>query len=336
MKNLQYDTFGIKSVPSKKGIMKKDFVTKRTESHDPHFQQLIMLLDNELWNEMMEDQSTYDQYNKVPDINTVVLVYHEDLPIACGCFKNYNSNTVEIKRMFTRPAYRGKGVAALLLAELEKWAIELHFEFAILETGKKLFSARKLYENAGYHVTENYDQYIGMEESVCMRKKLQDIIPASEFLNNKNIEYFQFEEDFVENKIRCIPMIVRFKMDKVGIKLKLAEWAKFSVEERLSLATLPVNNNNELSNYHQFLAELILVYAGTKPTIIEVDTHPIWSDKNKIPDAFLEKATSLGFTITVDQWSALSELQRFALMKLCRPGHENRNFPIALKEFRLV
>ncbi|HMJ70182.1 MAG TPA: nitrate reductase associated protein [Cyclobacteriaceae bacterium] len=29
-----------------------------------------------------------------------------------------------------------------------------------------------------------------------------------------------------------------------------------------------------------------------------------------------------------------TELQRFALLKLTRPGHENRNFPRAVTEFR--
>jgi len=33
------------------------------------------------------------------------------------------------------------------------------------------------------------------------------------------IEYFKFEEDFIEEDVRCIPMIVRFKMDLAGIKL---------------------------------------------------------------------------------------------------------------------
>ena len=36
-------------------------------------------------------------------------------------------------------------------------------------------------------------------------------------------EGFVFEEDFVEENVRCIPMTVRFKMDAAGIKLKLAE-----------------------------------------------------------------------------------------------------------------
>jgi hypothetical protein len=29
-------------------------------------------------------------------------------------------------------------------------------------------------------------------------------------------------------------------------------------------------------------------------------------------------------------------LQRFVLIKLCRPGHENENFPKAVKEFGLI
>ena len=41
---------------------------KRTTANDKDFQWLIKQLDNELWNELKEDQATYDQYNKVPDI----------------------------------------------------------------------------------------------------------------------------------------------------------------------------------------------------------------------------------------------------------------------------
>jgi len=34
-------------------------------------------------------------------------------------------------------------------------------------------------------------------------------------------------------------------------------------------------------------------------------------------------------------WSELNALQRFTLFKLTRPGHRNRNFPLALREFGL-
>ena len=52
--------------------------------------------------------------------------------------------------------------------------------------------------------------------------------------------YFNFEEDFVENNVRCIPMIVRFKLDACGIKLKLSEWSKMVIEERKKYLSLHV------------------------------------------------------------------------------------------------
>ena len=54
------------------------------------------------------------------------------------------------------------------------------------------------------------------------------------FKKLKGIEYFDFEEDFVEKNIRCIPMIVRFKMDEAGIKLKLSEWSRFQKKKEFN------------------------------------------------------------------------------------------------------
>ena len=54
-----------------------------------------------------------------------------------------------------------------------------------------------------------------------------------------------------------------------------------------------------------------------------------------ITDLVQEKAQGFDVTISSEQWSALNPLQRFALIKLSRPSHENRNFLPALKEFNL-
>ena len=134
---------------------------------------MIRKLDNELWNELKEDQATYDQYNKVPDLDTVIVIYVNEQPVAIGCFKKYGRDTVEIKRMFVEKEYRGKGYSKLVLKELEKWAEELRFHYAILETSIHFEAARSLYKNAGYEIIENYDQYKGLEESVCMKKQLK-------------------------------------------------------------------------------------------------------------------------------------------------------------------
>ena len=146
--------------------------TRRTSTSDPDFIYLIASLDNELWFELHEDQATYDQYNKVPGISTAIIVYDKEKPIACGCYKEYNTSTVEIKRMFVEKHYRGHGIAKLLLEKLENWARENGFQYAILETSVHFTVAKNLYQNAGYIIVPNYDQYEGLKESVCMKKKL--------------------------------------------------------------------------------------------------------------------------------------------------------------------
>ena len=153
--------------------MKEQLTIKRTNSSDQDFQQLIGQLDNELWNELNEDQATYDQYNKVPGLDTVIVMYKNERPIAIGCFKKYSDDTVEIKRMFLEKEYRGKGFSKLVLKELEKWAAESGFLYTILETSVHFKAARSLYANAGYVIIENYDQYNGLDESVCMKKQLK-------------------------------------------------------------------------------------------------------------------------------------------------------------------
>lgn len=152
--------------------MKREVTLKRTDSNNADFQHLIILLDYELWNELNEDQATYDQYNKVYDLNTVVVLYKDDCAVAIGCFKKYNDDTVEIKRMFVKKENRAQGLSKLVLEELENWARELGFKYSILETSVHFETARGLYTKAGYYRMENYDQYSGLAESVCMKKEV--------------------------------------------------------------------------------------------------------------------------------------------------------------------
>ena len=55
--------------------MSEQLTIKRTNSGDADFQLLIMHLDHELWNELKDDQATYDQFNKVPDLDTALVIY---------------------------------------------------------------------------------------------------------------------------------------------------------------------------------------------------------------------------------------------------------------------
>ena len=70
--------------------------------------------------------------------------------------------------MFVLPDYRKQGITAKILTELAQWAAEIGFAECVLETGKKQPEAIALYQKAGYHITPNYGQYIGVDNSVCM------------------------------------------------------------------------------------------------------------------------------------------------------------------------
>ena len=148
--------------------------------------------------------------------------------------------------------------------------------------------------------------------------------------------YFRFETDFVEDEIRCIPMVVRFKLDAVGIKLKLKEWSKLDIYERENLAVLPCATIDQVNEYKQYLQEVIFRYTGEKGTDIPVMENPSWSNTQELPYPLLEKLKEFDWNIPADKWKRLTNLQRFALLKLSYGGHENENFPKAMKEFNLV
>ena len=147
--------------------------------------------------------------------------------------------------------------------------------------------------------------------------------------------FFRFESDFVESHIRCIPMIVRFKLDACGIKLKLAEWSRMTAQEREHLAAAGCETAYEVLQYRDDLSRLILERTGNQPTRIPVAENPAWSRTDEIPHTIQEKLAERGSSLSPKQWERLTRLQRFALLKLSYPGHENKNFPKAMEEFEL-
>ena len=150
------------------------------------------------------------------------------------------------------------------------------------------------------------------------------------------VHYFKFEEDFVEDNVRCIPMIVRFKLDACGIKLKLTEWCKMSTEQRLCLAELPSESAVEVTAYGEYLRQLIRSITNQNATDLKIDHNPQWAQVSEIPAILIEKVRELNLSLSLAQWKGLDTLQRFALLKLSAASHESKNFPKALREFNLA
>jgi len=144
----------------------------RTDSDNKDFIQLVKQLDAELAILDGDEHAFYAQLNKTDKIKHVIVAYENDKPISCGAIREYSPTIMEVKRMYTIPESRGKGIATKVLNELEKWTTELAYQKCILETGKRQPDAIWLYQKNGYKMIPNYGKYVEMENSVCFEKEI--------------------------------------------------------------------------------------------------------------------------------------------------------------------
>lgn len=145
----------------------------RTDSKHPEFMCLVQQLDAYLAVKDGDEHSFYNQFNCIEHLNHVVLVINDQTAVACGAFKQYDSQTVEIKRMFTATAARNQGIAGIVLNELENWASDLGFKKVQLETGQRQTEALSFYQKCGYYKIPCYGPYKDMENSVCFGKEFK-------------------------------------------------------------------------------------------------------------------------------------------------------------------
>lgn len=90
----------------------------------------------------------------------------------CGAFRPLDPSTVEIKRMFVRPQFRGRGIARAMMNALESEARRRGYGRSILETALRMPEAIALYRSCGYAEIAPFGQYVGSARSVCFDKAL--------------------------------------------------------------------------------------------------------------------------------------------------------------------
>lgn len=145
---------------------------------------------------------------------------------------------------------------------------------------------------------------------------------------------FHFELDFADT-LHCVPMGVRMKLDTCGIKLSLAQWNQLDRAERQQLMEQPCDLPDTVVAYRDTLANLIAHHSIGPLKTLAVDPNPPWMQADAIPPSVHQRAEEMDCPLTIAQWQGLTPLQRFVLIKLSRPSHENQNFRPALREFGL-
>lgn len=140
--------------------------------------QLMAELTAEL--ETRYDGSAELDVTRMPELHSVsrddvqfVIAWLDEQAVGCGAIRPIDTQATEVKRMYVRPAARGKGISRLILAKLESLAKESGFNTTRLETGRQQPEAIGLYESSGYTRIPCYGVYAQNPESVCYEKILR-------------------------------------------------------------------------------------------------------------------------------------------------------------------
>ena len=130
----------------------------------------------------------YRQYNLLDQIHEAMVTYVDGKPVGGGAIRRYDETTVELKRVFVRPEYRGKGIGMTLVSKLIAWARELGYRKMILETGELLAESCHVYGKLGFQKIPNYGAYVNMPESLCMGLDITGVDEGSPGVSESGME----------------------------------------------------------------------------------------------------------------------------------------------------
>ncbi len=145
------------------------------DASSPVATSLIRELDAEL-NAMYDTEGSTGDFH--PDDVTVprsafIIAWVDGEAVGCGAIRPMDDTRyAEVKRMYVRPGYRGRGISRRILVDLEERARDFGYGFLQLETGVLQPEAIGLYESAGFYRIPNFGIYGEESLSVCYEKEL--------------------------------------------------------------------------------------------------------------------------------------------------------------------
>jgi putative acetyltransferase len=89
---------------------------------------------------------------QMADAATTVFVARDSgVPVAMGALRRDADRTAEVKRMYTRPGYQGRGIGGAILDQIQAMARREGIRRLVLETGDRHPAAWRVYERAGFN-----------------------------------------------------------------------------------------------------------------------------------------------------------------------------------------
>jgi hypothetical protein len=141
---------------------------------------------------------------------------------------------------------------------------------------------------------------------------------------------FKFESEIYET-LNCVPMVVRRKLDRIGIKIGLKQWQALGRGERLAICHMPAERADEIAALNLFIREALARHAAEPATLPESDRISAVPPADP-PDTLAENARRMGFNLDRAAWSQLDDDERYALIKLGAGPKLSHNLRAALGE----
>jgi GNAT superfamily N-acetyltransferase len=140
----------------------------------PDASTLIAELDSQL-DSLYPNESRHGySVGKLIDQGVAFFVLRDDgVPVGCGGVQIFGGRYGEVKRMYVRDAFRGRGHAKSILEHLENYTLEQGVELLRLETGIHQQAAISLYEGAGFKPIPPFGEYVDDPNSRCYEKVLR-------------------------------------------------------------------------------------------------------------------------------------------------------------------
>jgi hypothetical protein len=142
---------------------------------------------------------------------------------------------------------------------------------------------------------------------------------------------FNFEAEVYET-LSCVPMAVRRKLDRAGVKIGLKQWQALGRGERLAICHLPADTSDQVDALKLFILEAV-ARGGTEPTTLSEADRAGAEPPPEPPTALVDHAGQLGFALDRSKWQGLDGDERYALMKLGAGPKLSHNLKAALREF---
>ncbi len=148
-----------------------------------------------------------------------------------------------------------------------------------------------------------------------------------------NRDFYPFESREASSLL-LIPLRVRYKLDCVGIRLRLAQWQALTHYEKTQLLQLSIVTPQDQDAYRDTLIRMVDRLGGAALVEEPMTGEEGWHTTQRWPDVVVRQCEAQHLPLPpLSKWQSLIEADRHALFVLARSNHSQTEFVAAMAMF---